>query len=240
MPAGRARSPLRWWPAAAWLLLLALLPWWCGLPLLLALAASLLAAPERLRPHAATLRRALRWGLPGMLFALQRALGGDALAWGAALLGALAGYSLLALLEYLLDHPHRPAAAAAPSPSWPELALAPIGPAAAIVELAPPRWLAEPAFDDPRGGRVRREDGEYRFDDGTRCGPAGARCCFAPDGRWFCVDSGRGVLLWDRERGRRHRLRGWRLYGWHAGGPWLVRGGHRPPLALKDVLGDTG
>jgi hypothetical protein len=86
-------------PRVAWLALLALLPWWLGLPLLLALAAVVTLLQYRLAgEHAALIRRALRWGLPGVLFALQRALGGDAFAWGAALMGDLAGYTLLVWL----------------------------------------------------------------------------------------------------------------------------------------------
>src|SRR5574337_570368 len=80
-----------------WVLLLALLPWWLGFPALLALAAVVLFLQHRLAPrHARLIRHALRWGLPGGLLALQHALGGDAFAWGAALLGALAGFTRLA------------------------------------------------------------------------------------------------------------------------------------------------
>ena len=76
--------------AALWVLLLALLPWWLGLPVLLALAAAVLLLQQRLSaPHAGLIRYALRWGLPGWLFALQRALGSDAFAWGAIADGAL-------------------------------------------------------------------------------------------------------------------------------------------------------
>ncbi|MES1153933.1 MAG: hypothetical protein ABUL45_03305, partial [Rhodanobacter sp.] len=69
----------RRWPAwrgvlarSAWLALLALLPWWLGLPLLLALAAVVAMLQHRLADeHIALIRCALRWGLPGVLFALQ-------------------------------------------------------------------------------------------------------------------------------------------------------------------------
>ena len=138
---------LRWpgWnivlPLLAWMVLLALLPWWLGLPLLFALAAVVLLLQHRLAAgHAASIRRGLRWGLPGVLFALQRTLGGDAFAWGAALLGALAGYTLLAGLEAWLDRGQRRDPSAALSPEWPELAMAPIGPAAEIIELQLPAW----------------------------------------------------------------------------------------------------
>ena len=94
----------------AWLFLAAL-PWWLGLPLLLAIAAALVAAGERLHAGAPWLRLGLRWGLPGVSFAVQRALGGDAFAWAMALLGALVGYTLLAGLEAWLDRGHAGATA---------------------------------------------------------------------------------------------------------------------------------
>jgi hypothetical protein len=238
------RRPVVWHlllPALAWAGLLALLPWWIGLPLLLALVAVLLVRPQRLAGHASLLRRGLRWGLPGVLLALQRALGGDAFAWAATLLGALAGYTLLAGLEAWLDRDRRRASAPASiSADWPELALAPIGPAAHIIELQLPAWLpADAGLIDPRGGHASYRDGSYRFADGRVIGGAGAQAAFSPAGRWFAagMDSERGVLLWDRERDRKHRLRGWQLCGWYGEQPWLSRREGDMPLALPAVLG---
>jgi hypothetical protein len=226
-----------------WLVLLAALPWWLGLPLLLALAAILWVPAERLGAQTGRIRAALRWGLPGVLFAGQRALGGGALAWTMALLGALAGYTLLAGLEAWLDRDRRRRPPAAPPvPEWPGLAMASIGPAAAIIELQSPQWRqAEAAFDDVRGGQVHWQaqganGGRYRFADGTILDGAGARCCFSPDGRWFAAGGGCDTTLWDRDRGRIHRIRGWRLWGWHEGQPWLSRDDSTPPRALKDAL----
>ena len=87
----------------AWTIVLALLPWWMGLPLWLLLGVGAVTLHHRIDHYAGLCRHGLRWGLPGLLFAAQRALGGDALAWGVALLGALAGYSLIALMESLLE-----------------------------------------------------------------------------------------------------------------------------------------
>lgn len=227
---------------AAWLAVLAVLPWWLGLPGLLALAASVVLLQHRLSVgHAALIRRGLRWGLPGVLFALQRALGGDAFAWGAALLGALAGYTLLAGLEAWLDRAARRASAAAPSAEWPELAMASIGPTAEIIELQPVQWLAAAGeLPDPLGGRVVYRANCYRFAAGNRIDDVGPQAAFSPCGRWFVVRlrHGRGVLLWDRRRERQHRLRGWQLVGWHRGQPWLARRDDDMPLALSAVLGD--
>jgi hypothetical protein len=229
-------------PLAAWLALLALLPWWLGLPVLLALAAVVTLLQHRLaEEHAALTRRALRWGLPGVLFALQRALGGDAFAWGAALLGALAGYTLLAGLEAWLDRALRRAPAAAPSAEWPELAMAPIGPAAEIIELQPPAWrIVTDELVDPLGGRVVYRDGAYLFEAGERIDGVGTQAAFSPGGRWFAarLHNDRGVLLWDRQRERQHRLRGWQLGGWYREQPWLLRRDDDMPLALPAVLGE--
>lgn len=238
-----ARGWRRWLGILLWLLLLALLPWWLGLPLLLAIAAALLVSAERLGGHAQLLRHGLRWGLAAVLFALQRALGGDAFAWGVALLAALAGYTVLAGLEAWLDRdrrraPGRPEHAA----EWPQLALAPAGPPAEIIELHPPCWHdAGTGIADPGGGTVAYRARTYRFADGFVVDKAGPDCCFSPDGAWFAAglaDTG-GLLLCDRERHRVHRLRGWQLYGWHTGQPWLVRDERSAPLPLKDVLGQS-
>src|ERR1700761_2838178 len=157
---------------ALWIGLFALPPWWLGLPLLLALAFGATVLAARRHEWALWCRRGLKWGLPGWLFALQRALGGDLLAWGAALLGALIGFSLVALLESLLDHRVRRAPHASPQPEWSELAMAPVGPAAHIVELEPVRWQdARGRVDDPRGDSVdyrsgNDESGSYQFKSG--------------------------------------------------------------------------
>jgi hypothetical protein len=229
-------------PALAWAGLLALLPWWFGLPLLLALVAVLLLRPQRLAEHAPLLRRGLRWGLAGVLLALQRALGGDVFAWGAALLGALAGYTLLAGLEAWLDRGrHRPTRLpTTASAEWPELALAPIGPAVDIIELQPPAWQSVDAgLIDPLGGRASHRDGRCHFADGRVIDDVGAQAAFSPAGRWFAarMEHDRGVLLWDRERDRQHRLRNWQLCGWYREQPWLSRREGDMPLALPAVLG---
>jgi hypothetical protein len=223
----------RWFYAPAWLLALAVLPWWLGLPLLLAIAAMLLFAAERLEGHAPLLRLALRWGLPGVLFALQRALGGDAFAWAMALLGALAGFTLLAGLEAWLDRGRREKIAQPELRDWPSLALAPIGPGAVVVELVPPEWT-EGRCPDPRGGEARWDAGRFVLKDAT-VERVQARASFSPDGRWFVACTPRGVALLDRDHGRNYRLRGWELCGWHDG-PWLSRGGGTA-MAWREVLG---
>lgn len=247
-------------PLLGWLLILALLPWWLGLSLLCALVATLLLLGARLdQEYALTLRRGLRWGLPGMLLALQRALGGDAVAWGAALLGALAGYMLLVGLEAWLDREAARAApppgvttvamsdAADPSPTplateWPAQVMASaIGPPAEIITLQWPDWsTGTDEVADPWGGEIAWRDGGYVFAGARRVDGVDADACFSPDGRWFAarLPLARGVLLWDRRHDRTHRLRGWHLAGWYRELPWLQRDIDAAPRPLSHVLGE--
>jgi hypothetical protein len=231
-------------PLMAWAVLLALLPWWLGLPLLLGLTAVLLLLQHRLAAeHVVLIRRGLRWGLPGVLFALQRTLGGNPLAWTIALLGALAGYTLLVGLEAWLDRDLRRASAATAGTDWPDLAMAPIGPPAEIIELQPPVWqLATDDLLDPQAGqpdhlRTVYADGSFRVADGTSIDGIGPHVSFSPQGHWLAMrmDNGRGTALWDRQCNQLHRLRGWQLCGWHHEQPWLARHEGEMPLALKTV-----
>lgn len=234
------RRWLAWLPALAWLLLLAALPWWLGLPLLLACALALLWRGGPLREHAALLRRALRWGLPGLLLAVLRTFGADALAWLLTLLAALAGFSLLVLLENWLDRGKPREPSPSPADEWPELALAPIGPTGAIIELRAPQWRPlQGGLADPLGGELRWSDEAVRLADGQRLYGVEPCCDLDAEGRWLVLPMAgrRGVLLLDRRHDRRHRLRGWLLAGWHDGQPWLSRGEERAPLAVNHVLG---
>ena len=222
---------------AGWAVLLALLPWWLGLVLLLALTGAAVFCTRRSHHFGELCRNGLKWGLPGLLFAVQHALGGDLLAWGAALLGALLGYSLIALLESLLLH--RVRRTAAPSPEWREMALAPIGPPVRIIELAPVEWRTAADAGDVRYEATGNDEGNYRFADGHTLRRVGPRCAFSPQGHWFAANQpGGGDLLFDRVRGKQHRLRGWELCGWDQDdGPWLARAADGVPVPLHEALG---
>lgn len=255
LPPWRAMAALLAWP-----LVLAVLPWWLGLSLLLAQVAFLLVLGTRLdENYARALRRGLRFGLPGMLWALQRALGGDAVAWGAALLGALAGYMLLVGLEAWLDRDatrasspgmttlvlsatDEPAPRRTAASEWPEKVMgSAMGPPAEIIVLDPPQWRAgDDQLADPWGGAVVWHDGAYAFAGRRRIDGVQALACFSPDGRWFAagLTRDRGVVLWDRRHDRLHRLRAWQLAGWHDEQPWLQRHVDAVPRPLAHVLGD--
>ncbi|HEX7816331.1 hypothetical protein [Dyella sp.] len=238
-------APVPFAVGSLWLVVLAFLPWWLGLPLLLALTLALLLLGPRHQDWAAWCRRGLRWGLPGWLFALQRALGGDAMAWGVALLGALVGFSLIVLMESLQRHA-KPASRAFVQPEWRELAMAPIGPPVRMVELQPVEWRdACKSMADPDGASMdfaadHDEVGSYRFASGRRLDGLSRRHGFSPGGRWFVASTpgGHGDTLWDRQADKVHRLRGWDLCGWYDEQPWLTRGTDGIPASLHEVLGD--
>ncbi|HWU77953.1 MAG TPA: hypothetical protein VN043_15750 [Rhodanobacter sp.] len=236
----------RWPGTAAWLLVLALAPWWLGLPLLSALVAIVLL-PSRwgLSEYGGLIRHGLRWGLPGLMLAVLRTLGGNAYALSMALLGLLSGYTLLAGLEAWLDRNVPRAPAPADSADWPELALAPIGPPAEIIELQLPVWQpADTDLHDPQGGMVSCRDRVCRFTDGSRIEAPVAlggfeQIGFSPQGHWFAARTRdhHGLILWDRRRDRPYPLRGWQLCGWHREQPWLSRHDDDMPQRLSDVLG---
>lgn len=238
----RGRSLRRTGFFALWLIALALLPWWLGLPLLLGIAAVLLVGVERLQPFHGTLRLALRWGLPGVMLALAYWIDEPALAWTVAAVGALAGFTLLAGLESWLDRGqrrHAPAASpAATGAEWPELALAPMHAGCGIVELAPPQWQPADASGSADLHYVREPGfAGYAFGDGTRIATPPVRRAAEPGGRWLAWELHEGVLLWERERDRPYRLRRRRLCGWHDGQPWLQGGEADMPVPLREALG---
>lgn len=238
-PSAPRRWP-RWLPALAWSLLLAALPWWLGLPLLLACALALLWPALAPRPSARRLRQGLRWGLAGLLLAVLRAGGADALGWLVTLLAALAGFSLLMLLEGWLDRGRALPIEETNAAEWPELALAPAGPSAAIIELRPPAWRTpDEGLADPQGGELRWRDGVMTLGDGSRLEGVEARGDVGDDGRWLVLRlaGARGSWLLDTRCDRRRRLRGWELAGWHGSEPWLSRGEDRMPQPLAHVLG---
>lgn len=239
-----ARWVVRILPAVAWTVVVALLPWWMGLPLLLLSVLGAVAFDRRVARYAELSRRALRWGLPGLLFAVQRALGGDLIAWGAALLGALVGFSLVVLMESLLDHRVRRTPVALASPEWAELAMAKVGPPAHIIELARAHWheATDGLVDDTHGVRFESMGegrGRYVFAQGPVVDKASSRYCTGPQGRWFVASlpDGRGEILLDRQDGHAHRLTGWQLCGWEGDRPWLSRGSDGVPVPLHEVLG---
>lgn len=218
------------------------MPWWLGLPLLLSLAAAGLLLQHRFAaPHAVLIRHALRWGLPGLLLSLQRFFGGvPGIAIG--LLGALAGYTLLAGMDAWLDRDRRRQPASADGTEWPELARASIGPPAKFIELVPPQWSSATAgLNDPLGCHGNWQNGIYTSDDGRTLGDVDDAFAFSASARWMAARffGQRGIVLWDRRSDRRHRLRGWQLCGWHDDEAWLCRREGELPMPLSAVLDDV-
>ena len=235
----------RRWPrlilAIAWTVLLALLPWWIGAPLLLALVIAQLTHVPRLQQYSGVMRRALRWGLAGVLVASYRAFGGHALGLTFTLLLALAGFSLLVLLESWQNRkPLRDATLAAESPEWRDMAMAPVGPSAVIIEIESPTWMT--SSDLPIGATFRVErltDQSYRVGKDTKILHVEPQMCLSKGQGWVAwpMTAERGVVLYDLARDKAFRLRGWQLFGWRGDEAWLTRGDDQPPLALSHVLG---
>lgn len=235
----------RWLALVGAGLLLALLPWWLGLPLLLALMTALPLLQSRLLPaQEGFLRGALRWALAGWLLALLWELGGGAMAWLAALLGALAGCTLLAGLDAWLDRDLRREAVAPPPAEWPASMLdadpsADALQADSIIELEAPQWCGvdEAATASFSALATWHGDG-YCLADGTQLMNVQCQACCSDDGRWFVarIDPPEGVALWNVERRRLHRLGGWQLCGWYRDQPWLQRDEQDVPVPLSTVL----
>lgn len=238
-------TPRRRWPglilAIAWTLLLACMPWWIGVPLLLALAMAPLTHVPPLQHYSGLIRHALRWGLVGVLIASYRAFGGHALGLTYTLLAALVGFSLLVCLEsWQKRKPLRDAALAAESPEWREMALAPVGPSAVLIEIDPPAWkaLGDPSID-ARFRIERIADDSYRVGNETKIHHVEPRICVSTAQGWIAwpMTAGRGIVLYDHARDKTVRLRGWQLFGWRGDEAWLTRGDDQAPLALSHVLG---
>jgi len=229
-----------WLLAIAWAVLLGVMPWWAGLPLLLGLATIQLIRLPRLQRYHHVLRHALRWGFVGVLVASYRAFDNHGLGLTLAALAALAGFSLLVLLESWEDHkPQRSVAAATASPEWSELALAPIGPADTLIELQAPGWIALDGPSPLPADISLVDKHNCRIGAHTHIGSVEPQVSIAPDECWLAwpMTAWRGVVLYDRAHDRSYRLRGWQLYGWHVGEAWLSRDEDQPPLALSHVLG---
>jgi hypothetical protein len=235
----------RRWPslilAIAWTLLLAFVPWWIGVPLLLALAIAQLTHVPRLQHYSGVIRRALRWGFAGVLIASYRAFGGHALGFTFTLLAALAGFSLLVLLESWQNRkPLRDTAMAAAAPEWREMAMAPVGPSAAVIEVEPPTWMAPSDLPTDATFHVERlTDQSYRVGKDTKIHHVEPQVCLSKGQGWIAwpMTAGRGVVLYDRARDKAFRLRGWQLFGWRHDEAWLTRSDDQAPLALSHVLG---
>jgi hypothetical protein len=230
-----------WLLTIAWTLLLAWMPWWIDLPLLLGCAAVQAAHLPKLHHYSGIIRSALRWGFVGLLIAVYRALDTHISALTLTLLAALVGFSLLVLFEsWQHRKPLRNKAMAAALPEWRDMAMSSTGPVATVIELQPPTWL--PLVDSAEAASMGvswiREDrcriGSDRIIDHIE-----PSISIAPGQGWLALPMtpGRGVVLYDRSTHHPYRLRGWQLYGWHAGEAWLSRGEDQPPIALSHVLG---
>jgi hypothetical protein len=235
---------LQRWPAwslaFAWTCLLAWMPWWAGLPLWLGLATIQVIQLPRLQRYADAFRRALRWGLAGLLVAAYHVFNAyHGLGLTLTALAALVGFSLLVLLEsWQVRKPQRHATAAA-SPEWRELALAPIGPVDTLIELEAPHWVSLHGTAPDTAVDVQVADAWSCRVGSTHIEGIELQLAVSPGQRWLAwpMTARRGTVLYDRAHDKQYRLRNWQLYGWHADEAWLSRSEDQPPWALSHVLG---
>ncbi len=239
----RLKRPWPWPVAPSWpavmvatvaLVAVGLLPWWIGAPALLGLIAIMAAFRDRAPAFARRCDFALNAGMFGLVFAVQRDLGGDLLAWGFAALVGLAGFSMIVLVESLLRGPRQDKTSSTPLREWRDMAMDRVGPGATIIELSAIDWRR--AGGDVADGNAHFETDRFRFADGTVIETVDGQYAISPDGRWFLARARGGIVVLDREHRRVHRLHGWGAVGWY-GQPWFERQGSDLPVSLHDVLG---
>ena len=230
---------------AAWVALLAYLPWWSVLALLLALDAMSVWCGRR------ALGTADQWlvfygalGLIGLAISLARAIGESWWAWLIGIAIAGVGFVWKLYLMQRFDLPRRTSTTEA----------------AKTGSVAPPKETIEPASLQPvywldadeastragreaiwqRGEPVYLVNGEIRFgpatgdylwpDGAAVTGQAGGSYAVSDDGRWFVASSPVGYpgscdYLYDRTSRLMYELPSWEIRGWSEHGPWLGKRG---------------
>jgi len=269
-----APAALKPWPGAlawltvqlllitAWIALLAHLPWWIGLGVLLALDAATVWSRRR------AFGTADQWllfygalGLIGLALSLAQAIGG-VWGWAIAAVAAVAGFAWKLYLMQRFDLPRGVSKQA----DVPSLALAsaqatPRRETETPTSVTPVHWrqAGEAATREEREAIWQRGEPVYQVNGEIRFGPstgdylwpdgsvviaqAGSGYAISDDGHWFVASSpvghpGRCDYLYDRARRLLYRLPAWELRGWSERGPWLAEPG-KPPVLL-DRIGATG
>jgi hypothetical protein len=248
---------------AAWIGLLAYLPWWSVLALLLTLDAACVWCSRR------TLGTADQWllfygalGLAGLAISLAQAHGGSLWGWLIGVAAACIGFVWKLYLMQRFDLPRR-ASKTAVAEAEP-IAAPPIAAPIEITEpasLLPVHWReaeeantraareaiwqrGEPVYVINGEIRFGPATGDYLWPDGAAVmGWAGSRYAMSDDGRWFVAAppvAHREICdaLYDRTSRLVYDLRSWEIHGWSEQGPWLARPGEAPmSLDRTGVIG---
>lgn len=228
---------------AAWIALLAFLPWWSVLALLLALDAISVWCRRR------ELGTTDQWlvfygalGLIGLAISLAQAIGASWWAWLIGITVAGVGFVWKLYLMQRFDLPRSaPATEAVKAES--------VAPPMEVTEpasLLPVHWLdadeantragreaiwqrGEPVYVVNGEIRFGPPTGDYLWPDGTAVmGWAGSRYAVSDDGRWFVASSpvghpGSCDYLYDRTSRLIYELPSWEIRGWSEHGPWLAK-----------------
>ena len=226
---------------AAWIALLAFLPWWSVLALLLALDAISVWCRRR------ELGTTDQWlvfygalGLIGLAISLAQAIGASWWAWLIGITVAGVGFVWKLYLMQRFDLPRSaPATEAVKAES--------VAPPMEVTEpasLLPVHWLdadeantragreaiwqrGEPVYVVNGEIRFGPPTGDYLWPDGAAVmGWAGSRYAVSDDGRWFVASSpvghpGSCDYLYDRTSRLIYELPSWEIRGWSEHGPWL-------------------
>jgi len=242
----------------AWIALLAYLPWWIVLALLLTLdAASIWCGRRALGTIDQWLVFYGALGLIGLAISLAWAIGGSLWAWLAGIAAACAGFGWKL---YLMQRFDLPRSASKTNVAKPEPAALPMQ-ATEPVSMLPVIWRsadeartrAEREAIWQRGEPVYLVNGEIRFgpptgdylwSDGTAViAWAGSRYAVSDDGRWFVASGpvghpGSCDYLYDRTSRLVYELPSWEIRGWGEHGPWLAEPGKAPvPFGRIGVAG---
>lgn len=243
---------------AAWIALLAYLPWWGALALLLTLDAASVWCGRR------ALGTADQWlvfygalGLIGLAISLAQAIGGSLWAW---LIGVVVGCVGFGWKLYLMQRFDLPRSTSKTGVAKPE-------PVASRMETTEPASMLPVSWRSANEARTRAEreaiwqrgepvylvNGEIRFgpptgdylwpDGAAVIAWAGSRYAVSDDGRWFVASSpighpGSCDYLYDRTSRLLYELPSWEIRGWGEHGPWLAESG-KAPLSL-DRAGVVG
>lgn len=242
----------------AWIAVLAALPWWIVVALLLTLDAASIGGSRRV------LGMVDQWllfygalGLIGLAISLAHAIGGSLWGWLAGFAIACVGFGWKLYLMQRFDLPRsasktkvvEPGAVVPPMQTTEPVAMLPVSwrgadEARTRVDREAIWQRGEPVYLVNGEIRFGPPTGDYLWSDGAVViAWAGSRYAVSDDGRWFVASApvghpGSCDYLYDRTSRLVYELPSWEIRGWDVRGPWLAEPGKTAvPLDRIDVAG---